>query len=74
MKDSLLATMTIWVNGNKREVPQGITAEELIEQFKLRKKSVVFELNHKVLDRESFAAIRLKENDTVELVHFVGGG
>ena len=66
--------MMIRVNSNKREVPQEITLEELIERFKLKKKSVVLELNRKVVDRASFAATRLKEDDTIEIVHFVGGG
>jgi len=34
----------------------------------------VLELNHKVIDRTAYQAARLRENDTVEIVHFVGGG
>ena len=66
--------MTIRVNGSKHEVPQGTTLEELIELFKLKKKSIVLELNHKVVDRNAYRAAPLKENDTIEIVHFVGGG
>ena len=66
--------MMIRVNGNKREVPQEITLEELFEHFNLKKKSVVLELNRKVVDRASFTATRLKEDDAIEIVHFVGGG
>lgn len=62
------------VNGTKREVPKGITLEELIDRFKVNRKSVVLELNRKVVDRSSFSTTRLEENDTVEIVRFVGGG
>lgn len=66
--------MTIRVNGEKREVPKGTTLEELIELFRLKKKSVVLELNQKVVERSTYRVAQLKENDTVEIVHFVGGG
>ena len=66
--------MNICVNGGKREVPLGITLQKLIELFKINGKSTVLELNRKVIDRNSYSATQLKEDDTVEIVHFVGGG
>ena len=66
--------MRIRVNGSSREVPRGITAAELIESFHLNRKSVVLELNRNVLDQSRFSATQLNEDDTVEIVHFVGGG
>lgn len=66
--------MTVCVNGLKREVPKGATLETLIESFRLKNKSIVLELNHKVVDRSIFSTTRLTENDAVEIVHFVGGG
>lgn len=66
--------MLIRLNGIKKEVPEGATVESLIQLFQLGKKSVVFELNQKVLQRNSYSLTQLKENDTLEIVHFVGGG
>ncbi len=66
--------MTIQINGSKREVNRGITLEGLAELFQLKKKAVVLELNRKVVDRNAYATTQLQENDTVEIVHFVGGG
>ena len=66
--------MNIRVNGSNREVPSGTTLEKLVEVFQLKKKSIVLELNHKVIDRNAYQAAQLRENDTVEIVHFVGGG
>ena len=66
--------ITIRVNGAKRAVPGGITLEGLIELFGLKKKAVVVELNGKVIDRNIYSHTQLSENDTVEIVHFVGGG
>ncbi|MBI1978413.1 MAG: sulfur carrier protein ThiS [Candidatus Omnitrophica bacterium] len=66
--------MTVCINGSKREVPEGITLEVLMELFRINKKTVVLELNRQVVDRNSLPATRLSENDALEIVHFVGGG
>ena len=66
--------MTICINGSKREVPAGMTLEQLVEHLRLKTKSVVLELNHKVRDRDTYSATQLQEEDIVEIVHFVGGG
>lgn len=66
--------MIVCVNGCKREVPEGITLEALMELFRINKKTVVLELNRQVVDRNSFPATRLNENDALEIVQFVGGG
>ncbi|MBI4394717.1 MAG: sulfur carrier protein ThiS [Candidatus Omnitrophica bacterium] len=46
----------------------------MLQFFELKKKSVVLELNQKVVNRESYSETQLGENDTVEIVYFVGGG
>lgn len=66
--------MVIQINGEVKEVPSGTTIEKLIELYRLNKKSVVCELNHKVVDRYIYSETRLQENDTLEIVQFVGGG
>ncbi len=66
--------MMIQINGEKKAVPTGMTIDKLIESYQLNKKSVVCELNHQVLDRVSYEKTQLQEHDTLEIVHFVGGG
>jgi sulfur carrier protein len=34
----------------------------------------VVELNRNIVSRETHASTQLKEGDTLEIVHFVGGG
>lgn len=67
-------TMTVCVNGERKTLPEGITLKGVAELYGLSEKSVVFELNRKVIDRASYPNIRLKAHDTVEIVHLVGGG
>ena len=66
--------MRVCVNGVQRELAKGVTLHELIASFQLKQKSVVIELNQKVVDRRHYEDTRLEENDILEIVQFVGGG
>lgn len=62
------------LNGKEREVPAGLSVRELLEHLDLDPGMVVVELNREILGREQHDDRRVREDDTVELVHFVGGG
>jgi thiamine biosynthesis protein ThiS len=62
------------VNGKEREVPSGLSVQELVESFDLSPLLIVVELNREILDRDQFKDIQVSDGDAVELVHFVGGG
>ena len=53
---------------------EGTTVKRLLESLKLTPELVVVELNLTILKREELVKTVLKENDQVEVVHFVGGG
>lgn len=46
----------------------------LLESLDLHPGMVVVELNRDILERDSYEDVRVSEGDTLELVHFVGGG
>lgn len=64
----------VHLNGEDREVPAGLTVHELLEWLELNPALVVVEANRVILQRESYAGTRVSAGDTLELVHFVGGG
>ena len=66
--------MQLHVNGERREVPDDLSVEELIRHLNLTPERVAIELNRSVVRRAEWAATTLSENDRVEIVHFVGGG
>ena len=66
--------MKLQVNGDPMELGEGVTVTGLLSQLKLKPELVVVELNLNILRREELAKTVLKENDQVEVVHFVGGG
>jgi thiamine biosynthesis protein ThiS len=69
------STVALTVNGDRRDVPTGSTLADLLRSLDLDPRMIVVEHNRQILrDREAFRAIVLEGGDTLELVHFVGGG
>lgn len=62
------------LNGKSRSVPPGLTVRALLEWLELRPELVVVELNHEIVRRDGYGDTPVREGDTLELVHFVGGG
>lgn len=67
-------TIRVQVNGKEREVERGLTVVGLLENLGLQPGMVVVELNREILERDSYGGVDVSEGDTIELVHFVGGG
>ena len=67
--------MALTVNGTERRIPAGWTLADLLASLKLDARTVVIERNGTILrDRASFAKLQLAAGDSLEIVHFVGGG
>ena len=67
--------MTITVAGNKKDVKDGLTLPELIEQEKVETPQyVTVSINEEFVAKENEAATVLKEGDSVEFLYFMGGG
>lgn len=67
--------MTITVSGERKEVKDGITVQELIEQEKVETPEyVTVSINEEFEKRENFESRQLKEGDIVEFLYFMGGG
>ncbi len=66
--------MTIRLNGEPREVPEGSSIASLIEGLGLVGRRVAVERNRDIVSRERFLATALAAGDTIAIVQFVGGG
>lgn len=67
--------MKITVSGEQKEVKDGITVSELIEQEKVETPEYVsVSVNEEFVQRDSFDTLHLKEGDVVEFLYFMGGG
>jgi len=67
-------TVQIEVNGERTEVPRGITVTELLVRLGLGETLVAVERNEAVVPRAQHQSTPLGAGDRVEVVHFVGGG
>ncbi|HXX29747.1 MAG TPA: sulfur carrier protein ThiS [Myxococcaceae bacterium] len=65
--------MQVVVNGERREVPDGLTVLELLRALSVPGR-VAVERNGVVLRQAEHAVVRLGDGDVLEVVTFVGGG
>ena len=66
--------MRVKVNGEEREIDDGLTLTALLESLQIRPGRVVVERNRDIVPRDSYSATLINDGDTLEIVHFVGGG
>ena len=66
--------MKLKINGEESEIADGLTVAALLEELKIRPARVVVERNREIVAREVYGVTRLADGDTLEIVHFVGGG
>ncbi len=67
--------MKLIINGNQEEVAGELTIQELLVVKDVEAPDMVtVELNGEILKRSDFPVVRVKENDTIEFLYFMGGG
>ncbi|MEE9487775.1 MAG: sulfur carrier protein ThiS [Candidatus Brocadiales bacterium] len=66
--------MRLRVNGETETYPDGITVKELLDSLGISNRPVAVELNRKVIPRDKLGEKTLREDDSLEIVTFVGGG
>ena len=64
----------IQLNGKKITIKPRITIFDLLKRFKLNKKKVAIEHNGVIIPNNNYKKKFLKDNDKLEVVHFIGGG
>lgn len=66
--------ISITVNGQRREVPPGSTAADLIESLGLANRPLAVEVNELVVPRALLPMRTITAGDRFEIVTLVGGG
>jgi thiamine biosynthesis protein ThiS len=64
----------IKLNGKIKSIIEGYKLSELMKLHKIPLKKVAIELNLEIIDKKKISKIKLKNNDKIEIVHFIGGG
>jgi len=66
--------LRILINGEGKECEEGISLSALIELLELQPQRIAIELNREVIRRADWKSTVLRNEDRLEIVHFVGGG
>lgn len=66
--------MKLTINGNERDVPDGLTVRGLVEHLGLGGGPVAVEQNREIVPRAEHTRRAVNAGDAIEIVHFVGGG
>ena len=64
---------SIICNGEEKKVAAK-NIEQLLSELNLGEKKVAVELNQEIIPRDNYSNTKVSEGDSVEIVHFVGGG
>ncbi len=64
----------IKINGSFKFVKDNTNLSDLLKTLKIPLKKVAIELNQEIVDKKKLNKRILKNNDKIEIVHFIGGG
>ena len=64
----------IILNGKPRSLQKITSVYDLIKSLKISIDKVAIELNKEIINKKRVKNLYLKNNDKIEIVHFIGGG
>ena len=66
--------MQIQLNGERYELPEGVSVADLLLRLELTGRRLAVEVNRDIVSRSQHATTLLADGDQVEIVHAIGGG
>jgi len=64
----------IKLNGKNIKIQDKTTLFNLVKKFNIPINKVAIELNQAIVNKKFLSKIKIKKNDNIEIVHFIGGG
>jgi sulfur carrier protein len=65
--------MFVKINGEEKDI-EAITIEALLQELQIKEKVMAAAVNMNVVKKEEWSSYKLRENDKIEFLQFVGGG
>ncbi len=66
--------MKITVNGQTMDIADGVSIEALLTTLGVKREFTAVAVNREITPKSTYASIRLREGDCVEIVRPMGGG
>ena len=66
--------MHIILNGDRQDLPERLSASDLLHALGLTGKRLALEVNREIVPRSTFDSHIIQPGDEVEIVHAIGGG
>ncbi|MFA5097751.1 MAG: sulfur carrier protein ThiS [Candidatus Margulisiibacteriota bacterium] len=66
--------MKVVVNGREETLEGEMTLLDYLQKKNIRPEIVAIELNKEIIDKTLYKDTAVKENDVLEILHFIGGG
>ena len=66
--------MRITLNGEARNFEAPLTVSSLLQQLGLNQRKIAVERNREMVPHSTFQQTDIIDGDTLEIVHFIGGG
>jgi len=64
----------IQLNGKKIIIKSNYSLFDLLKKYKLNNRKIAIEYNGVIIQKTNYRKKNLKNNDKIEIVHFIGGG
>ena len=66
--------INIRLNGRKTIVDDQISLKKILKNLNIPTNKVAIELNKEIVNKKKLNLIKIRNNDIIEIVHFIGGG
>ena len=66
--------LTLRLNGENRAFDAPLSVAALLAEIGLDTRKVAVERNEEIVPRSAYASTQLASGDSLEIVHFIGGG
>ena len=64
----------IQLNGKKLKIRMNLSVKDLLKKYRLEENKIAIELNGIILPKHQYKRKKIKNNDKIEVVQFIGGG
>ena len=66
--------INVTINGAQTSIQSNTSIRNIIKSYSLNPNSIIVEVNETIIEKKNYNATILNENDSVELIRYIGGG